>query len=504
MLFLLWLLQLVVGFGFDSFYEGFSADTTHIQRIEPRAGSKGLSDFEPIYNLIEQSAKQYYSFSVNTSTGVGEYYEYLVFVTGNICTQPDDLAASANESLTVYYSFNALMFLNLELGTMVHFENGYFQGLAEMPVTEADNELYIAVQAPQSTNTTATWTYEIGVSQNDLVFQWDNRPFVEVVDTDHRAALIVTGNLTVDSGEAESFNKLDTIYQLYVYTEEYKHYFALLNNSWCAVRSGPTLLNTSSITTSFTERGGSMRQQFYVEGLNASTTYVAYLVSDFSGSSFGGAVYKQFQFDTLDSEACSLLYDLDFCSQVAYSVPALSLEEYNDTDALKLLYDNRASDLFSNFSKGLQQIACDADGDSIFSPIRSCSDCYTSYKDWLCSVTIPRCTTRNVTGYLHRDANASRNSFIDESVVPALDYFEVLPCVNVCQAIVRDCPADFGFLCPNDNDSIMLSYYWGSSDLKYASCNFVGITASEESAGFALGVAWWVLMLGVSLSIMLV
>lgn len=465
----------------------------------PRRSSKGLQEFTPISNTIGQSELQYYSFNVNASTGLGEYYQYLVFLTGNICDLTADAAAAANQSLTVYYSFNLLMFQNLEVGQMTHFEYGYFQALTDIAILDSlgQSVLYIAVRAPQSTNTSATWSYEIGVSQNDLVFQYDDHSFAEVVDTDHESALIVTGNLTSrEDTDASNFNASLSMYQLYVYAYSYRDYFDNSNSSWCAIRNGPALFTSANLVTSYTTRGGGLSQEFLVKGLNASTKYVGYLVSNFGGSNFGGAVYKQFQFETMASDTCALVYNLDFCDQVAYLVPKLSLPEYQDNDALKQLYDDRAKAIYQNFSKALDQIACNTTDDAIFSPVRSCADCQLLYKDWLCSVTIPRCSTRNITGYIQRTENNSRNAFIDDIVVPPLDYFEVLPCVNVCQAVVRDCPADFGFVCPKHNDSIRLSYFWDTGG-EYALCNYVGIKDTEENAATMKHVGWLVLVVSV-------
>lgn len=482
----------------------------HNDPRDKSTASDYLHEFKPITNTIEQSGLQYYSFSVNASTGLGEAYQYLVFITGNICYEDSNIAASANQSLTVYYSFNSLMLTNLEVAYMSHFENGYFQGLTDVALLATGTAvLYIAVRAPQSTNTSATWTYMLGVSQNDLVFQYDNRAFVEVVDTDHESALIVTGNLTAPAGTSDpgSYNATMSIYQLYVYAYEDRDIFADTNCSWCAIRNGPALFTSANFLTSYTTRGGGFHQQFLVTGLNASTKYVGYLVSGFggvrSGSQYGGAVYLQFEFDTMSTDACALVYDLGFCDQVAYSVPALSLEQYATKESLKELYDNQALALYGNFSKAIDQIACNTTNDAIFSPIRTCEDCKQLYKDWLCSVTIPRCSSRNITGYLYREANKSRNAFIDEEVVPPLDYFEVLPCVNVCQAAVRDCPAAFGFVCPQKNDFIKLSYYWDTGS-KYKSCNFVGNFEVVQSSGVILLVMTWMVLLASVGSMMIV
>ncbi|CUM65909.1 uncharacterized protein PRCAT00003561001 [Priceomyces carsonii] len=461
--------------------------------------SEGLQEFTPIRNSIGQSETQYYSFSVNTTSGLGLYYQFLIFLTGNICSQPANVNAS-DPSLAVYYSFNASMFQNFEISHMELFKNGYFQALADVPISESsenkDSILYIAVRAPENTNISSIWTYEIGVSQNDLVFQWDDRTWATLVDTDDDSALIVTGNLTMGQDtNYTTMNATKSQYSLSIYSYDYRHYFASLNSSWCAIRNGPALFSMSNFESSYTNRGGGLQQQFYVTGLNSSTKYVAYLISDFGGNDFGGVAYQPFEFETLDKDACDLIYDLDFCNQVAYSVPANSAFTKNE---LKTMYDDRAKSLFSNFTKALQQIACNTTKDAIFSPVRTCDDCAESYKNWLCSVTIPRCSTRNITGYKERSHDDSRNDFINEKVKPDFLYFEVLPCVNVCQAIVRDCPADFNFQCPKDNKSIELSYYWDNGG-KFPTCNYVGNYKAYSSLASKVLLDWRIYLVFIAL-----
>lgn len=471
---LLSLLFTVFGSEFGDIYQPIQEKDLFLKAIQNpfTDDSEGLLEFTPIRATIGQSETQYYSFNVNTSSGIGGYYEYLIFLTGNICSQPRDVGFN-DTTLTIYYSFNGSMFQNLELGIMDTFTGGYFQALADLPANSQESEvLYIAVRAPEHTDRSAIWSYEIGVSQNDLVFQWDDRSWASLVDTDDNSALIVTGNLT----DSENFNSNDynishSRYSLFIYSEDYQHYFDSLNNSWCAVRNGPALLNTYSFESSFTYRGGGLQQQFYVEGLNSSTRYVAYLISDFSGRDFGGSVYRPFMFETMDSRSCSLIYDLQFCDQVAYSVPNNNLLSKED---LRDLFDERAESLYTNFTKALDQVLCNTSQISQFLPFRSCDDCAESYKNWLCAVTIPRCSSRNITGYQYVDIGESRNDWINEVVNPVLPYYEVLPCLNVCQAIVRDCPSVFGFMCPTHNTSASASYYWDDEEGEFPSCNFVG------------------------------
>ena len=502
-----------------------SSITPKITHYDTRkdASSEGLQEFTPIRDTILQSQVNYYSFSVNSSSGLGEYYELLIFLSGNICTQPDNVEVNET-SLAVYYSFNSTMFQNNEVGEMELFENGYFQALADLPieptssttttssgtgaggaggattpaVANANDEkiLYIAVRAPQNTNVTASWTYQIGVSQNDLVFQWDDRSFGSVVDTDDNLALIVTNNLTVYDGDSDSLNTSDSKYSLYIYSYEDKDYFAGMNNSWCAVRNGPALMGPWNIENSYTTRNGGLQQQFMIQGLNELTKYVAYIVADFEGTDFGGAVYHPFEFETMTNTACELIYDLSFCDRVAYSVPAPGDPEYNDDKStIKELYDDYVKGLYTNFSKALQQVPCDTVPEAIYSNLRTCEDCAESYKNWLCAVSIPRCNTKNVTkGYVLRNLTNQRNDFIKHTINPSQDYYEVLPCVNVCHAIVRDCPADFGFMCPTKNESVSLSYYWDTFDNEqWPSCNYVGKFASQSSNAVKL-LANWVLM----------
>lgn len=452
-----------------------------------RDGDNLLYEFSPVANTILQSETQYYSFNVNSTTGLGEYYQFLIFITGNICLQPLEAAlAQNNASLTAYFSFNSSMFDDFEIGTMAHFENGYFQALQEVPMkspgSSDESILYIAVRAPENTNKSVEWLYQIGASQNDLVFQWDDRSWALLVDTDEDSALIVTGNLSSYDPGTMNITTMNVTelssYQLYIYLYDYKDYFATYNRSWCAIRNGPSLLSSDHYETSYTTRSGGLQQQFYITGLNTSTTYIAYLVSDFRGSAFGGAVYQPFEFTTMENNACELIYDLDFCDKVAYSVPSSSNMKQ---DELKQAYDNRAEELYGNFSKALQQIPCDTISDAIFSPITSCKQCAASYKNWLCAITIPRCLTRNITGYKNRPVNDSRSEFINEEIVPPLDYYEVLPCVNVCHAIARDCPAQFGFRCPTKISQISKSYYWDIEG-EYASCNYLGKTYVKSGA----------------------
>lgn len=459
-----------------------------------------FQEFTPIRASISQLETQYYLFPVNTTSGFGQVYQFLIFLTGNICSEPANV--HANETLlAVYYSFNLLMFLNFEIGEMSLFEYGYFQALAEVPVdqTEDDDDdddfsnLYIAVRAPENTNSLASWLYQIGVSQNDLVFQWDDRPWAKVIDTDMDLALVVTGNLTSNSS-LDALNVTDSKYSLLVFPADYQQRFANLNLSWCAIRNTVPLFDSLYLLTSYSRINGYLQQQFTVSGLNASTRYLAYLLSNFKGKDFGGAVYQPFEFETMSNDACRLIYDLEFCTQVAYSVP----NNGGDRFALRDLYDDHALQLYTNFSYAMQQIACNTSDEARFSPVVNCADCEKAYRDWLCSVTIPRCSTRQLPFYVFRDRGDSRSDFINDVIKPKKPYYEILPCIDNCNNLARTCPAPLEFSCPVRNDLIAKSYYWFESGYDYPTCNFVGDHLTLKSSGWRLAANVWLLVLALA------
>ena len=201
-------------------------------------------------------------------------------------------------------------------------------------------------QPLSSSDASENWEYRLSISENDLVFQWDVRPWVEVLDTDMNSALLSTGNVTADAKVYHNYSIYDpSLYDLYVYSyEDSVQLNQNYNLSLCAVKNGPYLVssqNTSNATVTsnstnplertdlaiqkkITEYGGSVTEMFYVTGLNASTTYVAYLTKKISNgdglSSVGGILFSHVYFTTRSTDVCSLIFGLDFCSDVAYSV----------------------------------------------------------------------------------------------------------------------------------------------------------------------------------------
>ena len=199
------------------------------------------------------------------------------------------------------------------------------------------------------------------------------------------------------------------------------------------------------------------------------------------------------------------MYNLSFCSDVAYAVPTnpFKYSPTNGLPSLAALYDSNAAGMYQFFNYSLQQIACNTTSSAQFSLARTCDDCAAAYKQWLCAVTIPRCEDfsnpapwlmpRNTAqGFVNGSAvpaeldgmsmqsllgavatNSSRNPIIDTDIEPG-PYKEVLPCEDLCYDLVQSCPAALGFGCPYKGKGLYQSYGTRSNDSGIIKCSYLG------------------------------
>ena len=212
--------------------------------------------------------------------------------------------------------------------------------------------------------------------------------------------------------------------------------------------------------------------------------------------------------NVFQGDNCKVISDLEFCSDVAYSVPA-NEEKFNTTSLAKK-YDDYAKAMYGHFEKVLMQIPCEAPATSKYSLARSCEDCKVAYKNWLCTVAMPRCedledpknkgtlprnlgqafpngTTldderiKKLRGRSGIAVMSSRNQWIDDEIAPG-PYREVLPCDDVCYQLVQSCPAKLEFDCPlPDGDDGMFSMSYAERDGE-GSCNALGSTIGNAGS----------------------
>jgi calcium channel MID1 len=189
--------------------------------------------------------------------------------------------------------------------------------------------------------------------------------------------------------------------------------------------------------------------------------------------------------------------------------------------ALRAQYEANTTSLYTFFDASLQQTACNTTSSARYSLVRNCTDCARDYKNWLCAVTIPRCTDfSDSSSYLiprnigNKFANGSaptlpdtgealnssmtnitrfttsRNPFIDDTIVPQ-PYNELMPCKELCYELVKSCPAALGFQCPVTD--VMMSRSYGTLDTTalehgVVTCNYPGVDV-PDMLGAAAGLA---------------
>lgn len=218
------------------------------------------------------------------------------------------------------------------------------------------------------------------------------------------------------------------------------------------------------------------------------------------------------------------MYDLDFCSEVAYAVPS-NPNTFSTPSLLASHYDGYAAELYGNFSRSLQLVACNTTASAQYSLAKNCTDCANAYKQWLCAVTMPRCEDFNLSAaysvprnmgqqffqnnsFLAQDmlqqkylgmpdapidsvaqqqtyassfaSNQSRNPIITNDIKPG-PYNELLPCNDLCYSLVQSCPAQLGFGCPLPGRGLELGY--GERSETGLTCSYLGAFYFINAAG---------------------
>ncbi|EXJ62669.1 hypothetical protein A1O7_03107 [Cladophialophora yegresii CBS 114405] len=477
-----------------------------------------------------------------------------VYITINTCLQP-----SSNVTDTIPPQLE--MYISLDSsnqkpapgsGTPVSVIGGY--GVYEV---DATSDVYVGISAPNTTDFSGIWNYELAAS-NDAPYHFFNgskTPNLYFVDSDNHAALLITNDTTQalpNETVYQEWMKMDAPYGVFASNQDQRSILGV-QRSFCGLRNNAKLaakidnVNDQNVAT-MTNRGigGKPKEQFYITGLNATSKYWGMLVmegnSTASGAGVvggGGTVWAAIDFNTKSEGNCALMYNLSFCSEVAYAVPTNPNKFSPETGLpdLAALYDSNAAQMYQYFNYSLQQIPCNTTSSAQYSLARNCDDCARAYKQWLCAVTIPRCADySNPSGYLKprnvgqpfingssissdpslvagQDqvllaavaTNSSRNPLIDTSIGPG-PYKEVLPCEDLCYDLVQSCPASLGFACPIAGKGLEESYGKRVNESEgIISCSYLG-AAYYLSASSMLrpelsifGVALLVLMFGIGL-----
>ncbi|KAK2602167.1 hypothetical protein N8I77_008721 [Diaporthe amygdali] len=419
-----------------------------------------------------------------------------VYISANTCLQPQGNSTTSSEppQLTLYVSNSTD---NTSPGPSADASKQQaitFKEGAVMFNMTASDDLYMGVSASNvSADYSGIYNFQIAASVDMWYHSYNESDDDELfwVDSDTTSVLLMTQNLTTARNRDQEDQIMNSRpYVMFAQNDAVpsingmRYSYCGLDNyaQIAAVRNGQ---DTTQVTTGITRRGagGHPKQQFYFSGLNASSRYQGILArnanatTDVNVPGGGGHVLRATTFETKSTGGnCALVFNLTFCDQVAYAVPSNNVT-FPNTTVLGEFYDKSAQGFWDGFNKSLQQIPCEAPDAQQYSLVRNCSTCATAYKNWLCSVTIPRCEdfsatdawlqprainetfpdgTRPAPDLLAPYAGSqesqlsfqrSRNPIIDETIKPG-PYKEVLPCEELCYELVQSCPAKLGFACP--------------------------------------------------------
>lgn len=256
--------------------------------------------------------------------------------------------------------------------------------------------------------------------------------------------------------------------------------------------------------------------EFFVPaGLTPQTNYTVWVTQ---GPKISGPIYMLTK-SAAFAETCTFVHALPYCPLVSYPIPLPPPSAATTTTASQaasatpsLLYDNTnlppaiASNItgtLGNFSFLLNTFPC---GRDVYSPLHSCSDCMNAYRTWACYVSLPRCTEPNPYAPSTNNSSSNSNSRSDSTpppqapfallAIPAASpsrglgfpnatspYTELLPCIETCNAVHRNCPPFLQWQCPTPEVNANESYALGVFD-------------STEGSGQGQGVLGWDVALG--------
>ncbi|KAK0665562.1 stretch-activated Ca2+-permeable channel component-domain-containing protein [Cercophora samala] len=494
-----------------------------------------------------------------TGASLAKRQQQTVYISVNTCKQPTaiepDKTTMEPPQLTLFVSKSAEYqapgpLADMSTQEMLPLE----EGAVNFRFTGAE-DVYIGVHAPNVSDVfEGKYNFEIAVSGEGFYFTYNDEDDADLiwVDSDSQGALLITHNLTTDASPVaqEKIMSMDPYpYVLFAHNKTDKGLNGL-RHSWCGLKLNAMIAgvaggrDASKVRTSMTTRGmGNLpKQQFFFNGLSADTNYTAFLGRERKGGLLVGKrqegeggeggdgveLFKPVDFTTKsDHGNCALITDLEFCNEVAYSVP--SNPSFGNSTQLAKFYDDHAAKLYVNFNLTLQQIQCEAGPTQRYSLVRNCTDCAKAYKNWLCSVTIPRCEDfGNTAKWLQARAisqpfpdgerlsedeltkmpnttrfNSSRNTRIDEEIRPG-PYKELLPCEDLCYDLVRSCPASMGFGCPQPGGVGFEGNYGPRGKGGELVCNFQGSAHVPSSSVRLLPVGWGVMMVVVVVGMVMV
>lgn len=226
-----------------------------------------------------------------------------VYVSLNTCLKPElnttDHKAAQNESLPplqVYISTSEkLQYPGPGIDSldqkMYTADEGYMGA-----TVAADGDVYIGIAAPNTTAYSGIYNYQIAASIDAYFHSVDNTdPFLFFIDSDINSALLVTNNVTQSSPNSTNYQQWMHITPPFTIFAHNVNDSAIsgLERSYCALSQLAQLRKgNNAISVGMTSRGlgNKPKEQFYITGLNRSSTYYGILGMEGNSTASGNGV----------------------------------------------------------------------------------------------------------------------------------------------------------------------------------------------------------------------
>lgn len=201
-------------------------------------------------------------------------------------------------------------------------EEGYLK-----MIVVAGGDVYIGVTAPNSTAYSGSYDYQIAASIDAYFHRLESNAGLFFLDADVDSALFTTGNLTQANSDMENYHEWMNFkppYTIFVNNINDSS-IAGIRQSYCALEQNAQVRkNGSNIETEMTSRGlgHKPKEQFFVKGLNWSSSYISIMAQEGNSSASGngvvrggGTVFQPANFTTKSGEYSGytlfVLYDKD-------------------------------------------------------------------------------------------------------------------------------------------------------------------------------------------------
>ena len=211
-----------------------------------------------------------------------------LYLSANTCMQPI-LTGSDTPQLTLYVTNSSDIGCpgGTEDASQIH-SRAFEQGAATLSVN-ATGDIYVSVVAPNiSAKYDGMWNFQIVASVDEYYYQYDDGTAELLwMDSDSTSALLLTQNLTTAHNQTDQIMKDGPPYELFVDMQNSTAINGLMRSvcgltqmaAISANKDGNGRLNnlvTTELTTS--GPGGFPKQQFFLDGLNVSSSYTGILV----------------------------------------------------------------------------------------------------------------------------------------------------------------------------------------------------------------------------------